>query len=131
MFHSPKAKVEFQARLDIKRDDKAIEINDWPEGMSITTFIDKVRELKEVASAENFKGATGFRIEMRKDHNYTQFDKLVEKIQKMTTKRRSFRINVTHRQAKIEDGIVSYDTQFLSLSVPQLIIASGCSMLCS
>lgn len=123
MFVDSKAKVEFEAELVVDKDNKAIEISDWPEGLNPLKFITKVREFPEVDQAFNHKGATGFRIEMRKDHNYAQFDKLLTKVQKASTVRRSFRINVTHRQVSINDGIVSYDTKYLSLSVPKLLIA--------
>jgi topoisomerase-4 subunit A len=122
MFKGPKANVAFQARLEIDRDHKLIDIDDWPPGLNPIKFITKVRTLKEVDSAYNHKGATGFRIEMRRDHNYTQFDALVAKIQKMATVRRAFCVNVTHRTCTIDDGIVSYSTKYLSLSVPQVLI---------
>ncbi len=122
MFKTSQASVQFEATLTIDRDNKAIEIDDWPQGLNPLKFITKVRLYPEVASADNHKGATGFRIEMRKDHNFSQFDKLVEKVQKATQVRRSFKINVTHRQAQIEDGIVKFETRFLSLSVPQLLV---------
>jgi len=123
LFNSSRCNVAFQAELVIDRDHKAIEIDDWPIGLNPIKFIGKVRLLKEVESAYNHKGATGFRIEMRKDHNYNQFDALVTKIQRMATVRRAFRINVTHRTSTVNDGIVSFDTKFLALSVPQLLVA--------
>lgn len=123
LFTSSKAKLKFEAELHIDKDNKAIEISNWPEGLNPIKFILKVRDFPEVDQATNHKGATGFRIEMRKDHNYAQFDKLVAKVQKAATVTRSFKINVTHRQASINDGIVSYETKYLSLSVPQLLIA--------
>jgi topoisomerase-4 subunit A len=123
MFTGPKARVQFEAILKIDKDDKAIEIETWPEGLNPVKFIEKVRQFAEVDQAYNHRGATGFRIEMRKDHNYAQFDKLVAKVQKASTVNRSFRINVTHRQASINDGIVDYDTKYLALSVPELLIA--------
>jgi DNA gyrase/topoisomerase IV subunit A len=122
MFTSPKASVQFEASLEIDRDHKAIEISDWPQGLNPLKFIEKVRTFPECDQAFNHKGATGFRIEMRKDHNFDQFDKFVLKVQKATQVRRAFKINVTHRKAEINDGVVTFDTKYLSLSVPELLI---------
>jgi topoisomerase-4 subunit A len=79
--------------------------------------------MPECDQAFNHRGATGFRIEMRRDYNYDQFDKFVEKVQKATQVRRSFKINVTHRKSSINDGIVSFETRYMSMSVPELLIA--------
>jgi len=121
MFTSPRTSVQFEAQLEIDRDHKAIEISDWPEGLNPLKFIEKVRGFPECDQAFNHKGAVGFRIEMRKDHNFEQFDKFVEKVQKATQVRRPFKINVTHRTSQVNDGVVTFDTKYLSLSVPQLI----------
>lgn len=122
MFKSPQARVMFQARLDIDKDNKTIEIDDWPLGLEPVKLIEKIRLLKEVDHAFNSSGATRIRIEMRRDHNYAQFDKLVEKVQKLTMKPRSFKLNVTHRTPSITDGVVTFKTEYLKLSVPQLIV---------
>lgn len=123
MFTGSQTSVQFEADLHVDRDHKAIEIDDWPQGLNPIKFIEKVRAFPECDQAYNNKGATGFRIEMRKDYNYQQFDKFVEKVQAATRTRRAFKINVTHRQSSIDDGIVSFDTKYLSLSVPQLMVA--------
>lgn len=122
MFTQSTTSVQFESNLEVDRDGKAIEIDDWPQGLNPLKFIAKIRGFPEVDQAYNHKGATGFRIEMKKDHNYAQFDKLVEKVQKATQVRRSFKINVTHRQSSIEDGVVKFDTKYLSLSVPKLLM---------
>lgn len=122
MFTGSQARVLFQSRLEIDREGKAVEIDDWPLGLDPSKLTLKLKALPEVDQAYNSKGATRIRVEMRRDHNYAQFDKLVEKIQKLTTVARSFKCNVTHRTVKIEDGVVSFDTKYLSLSVPQLLM---------
>lgn len=122
LFTDSSATLQFESRLVIDRDRKAITIDDWPKGLNPLKFIAKVRLFPEVDQAYNHEGATGFRIEMRKDFNYAQFDKLVAKVQKATQVRRSFKINVTHRQASITDGVVSFDTKYLALSVPALLV---------
>lgn len=122
MFKEPATRVLFEARLDEDRDNKAIEIDDWPKGLSPTKLIAKLRLLPEVDQAYNSKGATRIRVEMKRDHNYSQFDKLLEKVQKMTRVARSFKINVTHRKSAINDGVVTFDTKYLSMSVPHLLM---------
>jgi topoisomerase-4 subunit A len=123
LFSENSASVQFEAELVIDRDAKAIEIDDWPLGLNPVKFIEKVRTFPGVDQAFNHKGATGFRIEMNRSFNYAQFDSLVTKVQKATQVRRAFKINVTHRHSSIEDGVVKFDTKYLSLSVPQVLIA--------
>ncbi len=123
MFTSNTANVAFKAEIVVNRDDKSIEVDDWPPSLNPAKFMMKARAIPEVDQAFNHAGANGVRIEMRRDHNYAQFDKLVEKIEKMVTIRRAFRINVTHRTSSINDGIVSFNTKYLALSVPQLLVA--------
>ena len=122
LFEGSTASIQFEATLSVDRDNKAIEIDDWPQGLNPLKFITKIRAFPEVDQAFNHKGATGFRIEMRKDHNFAQFDKLLDKVQRATQVRRSFKINVTHRKSEINDGVVTFDTKFLSLSVPELLV---------
>lgn len=122
MFKADKARVLFEARLDIDKDNKAIEIDDWPLGLNPLSLTKKLRLLPNVDQAYNSKGATCVRIEMDRGCNYAQFDKLVEQVRKMTRKARSFKINVTQRTPTIVDGVVSISTEYLTLSVPQLLL---------
>jgi DNA gyrase subunit A len=121
MFKGSSANVQFEAELVIDRDNKAIEIDDWPPGLNPAKFIAKVRTLTGVDQAYNHRGDTGFRIEIERGYNYTQFDKVVEQVQRLARTRRSFKINVTHRKAKTEDGKTTFDTKFLSVSIPKLL----------
>jgi topoisomerase-4 subunit A len=122
MFTGDRASVQFQSKLVIDRDNKAMEIDDWPPGLNPLKFVEKCRAISEVKSVYNHSGATGFRIEADKGINYAQFDKLVERVQRLTLVRRSFRINVTHRKSTITDGVVEFQTSYLSLSVPKLMV---------
>lgn len=122
LFKSASSSVQFEAELFVDRDNKSIEIDDWPHGLNPVKFIEKIRAMPECDQAYNHKGATGFRIEMRKDHNFDQFDKFVTKVQNATRVRRSYKINVTHRQVDIDDGVVKFKTAYLSLSVPELLL---------
>lgn len=123
LFKNSSSSIQFEASLVIDRDNKAIEIDDWPKGLNPLKFIAKVRAFPGVDQAYNHVGATGFRIEVDRKLNYEQFDSLVTKVQKATQVRRSFRINVTHRKSEINDGVVTFDTKYLTLSVPQLLMA--------
>lgn len=123
LFTSNSASLEFESELVIDRDHKAIEIDDWSPGIDPVKFVDKVRLMPGCKRVFNNKGATGFRIEADKGINYQQFDSFVEKVQKATRIRRSFKINVTHRQCAIDDGVVSFKTDYMALSVPQLLVA--------
>lgn len=123
LFKASSSSIQFEAALIVDRDNKAIEIDDWPKGLNPLKFIAKVRTFAGVDQAYNHSGATGFRIEADRKFNYAQFDSLVAKVQKATQVRRSFRINVTHRRSEINDGVVSFDTKYLTLSVPQLLLA--------
>ena len=132
LFKTGSASVQFKAALHIDRNGKAIEIDDWPPGLNPVALVDKIRPkemkngkvragLAEVDQVFNHNGDTGFRIEMKKDRNYTQFDELVKKIERLTTSRKSFKINVTYRKATVEDGKVIFNTRFLSVSIPKLL----------
>lgn len=122
MFKTSQAKVKFESKLELDKDNKAIEIDDWPADLDLAKVILKIRELPEVEHSFNSKGATRIRVEMKRDHNYAQFDGLVKKVQKICTTSVAFKINVTHRTVKDDEGTVRFDTEFLSLSVPELII---------
>ncbi len=122
MFEGDRASVQFESTLDVDRDHKAIAIDDWPPGINPIKFVEKVRGFDGVKKVYNDKGATGFRIEADRGINYAQFDKLVDKVQRATQVRRAFRVNVTHRQSSIDDGVVNFKTEYLSLSVPKLLV---------
>ena len=122
LFTQNQSSVQFEANLIVDRDNKCIEIEDWPPGLNPKKFVEKIRSFKETDQVYNHKGALGFRIEMRKDHNYQQFDIFLERVQKATQVRRPFRINVTYRKSRIDDGVVSFDTKYMSLSVPDLLM---------
>ena len=117
------ASLQFEADLVIDRDDKSITIDDWPPGLSPKRLIPKIRALPETNQVFNHKGKTGFKIEMRKDYNYTQFDAFVAKIKRMVISRTSYRINVTFRKAVESEGETEIQTRFLSMSVIKLLSA--------
>lgn len=117
-----RAQIHYDSPLEVDVDHKKIIISQWPPGLNPDKFISKVRTLSECSRAYNSKGSTTFTIECRKEYNVAQFQDFVKKIEKMTVVRQSYRMNVTHRTAKTEDGITSFNTEFLSLGVGELIV---------
>lgn len=125
LFSSVESNVKFESDLDVDEDRKRIIISDWAPGTSgsfIEKFIAKVRAMPEVARCDNSKGSLEYTIDCRKDYNLTQFQKLVERVRSATVQSCAFKINVTQREASVVDGVTSYTTKFLSLTVPELIV---------
>jgi len=122
MFKSSAAAVQFESELEVDRDGKKITISDWPPGTNLESFVKKVRVMPETQRCYNSKGSSTYTIECKPSYNYAQFDKFVEKVRKATLQKRSFKINVTLREAQTVDGVTTFETKFLALSVPELIL---------
>lgn len=122
MFRESETNVKFESELQVDRDHKRMVIDDWPPGTNLQRFIDKVRAMPETLRCYNSKGSATLTIECKPTYNYTQFDKYVEKVQLATRQSCSFKINVTKREAQTVDGVTTFETKFLALSVPQLIV---------
>lgn len=112
----------FQSAMDIDRDRKSITISDWPPGTNLEKFVMRIRGMPECQRCYNSDGVTTFTIECKPSYNAVQFDRFADKVLVATRQKRNFKINVTHRVADIKDGVVSFKTDFLILSVPQLIL---------
>lgn len=122
MFTGSQAMVAFESEIVVDRDSKKMVISDWPQGTNLIKFVARVRAMPECQRCYNSKGSGTFTIECKPAYNYTQFDKFVVKVQKVTQQRRSFKINVTRRSAQVVDGVTSFSTDFLALSVPELLL---------
>lgn len=120
MFTSGQGRVQFAADLVADFGKRTIEVNDWPPGLRPDRFILKVRDLPEVDHAFNHKGATGVRIEVKRGFNVQQFEQIVAKIKRMTIVSMNYKLNVTSRTSKVVDGVVTMNTEYLSLSIPQI-----------
>lgn len=116
------AKIDYEAELTIDEAKKSIIVDNWPPGLHPVKFIDKVRALQGTKSAYNSKGTLTFTIECDRKYNLNQFKEYVNKVQKLTRTSETYKINVTRRTAKVDDGVVSYDNEFLSLSVGKLLV---------
>lgn len=117
-----RAAIQFYAELDIDRDKKEIVISEWPTGLNPEKFIQKVKQMPQTQRAYNSKGSLTFKIEAKRSLDDEAFELFVQKIQKLATVSVSYRVNVTHRVAKTEDGITTYNTEFLSLGIAELIL---------
>lgn len=122
MFNTSEARIQFESDLQVDRDHKRIVIDDWPPGTNLESFVTKVRAMAECQRCVNSKGSATYTIECKPAYNYTQFDKFVEKVRNVTRQNRAYKINVTQRTASVIDGITTFKTEFLALSVPQLIM---------
>jgi DNA gyrase/topoisomerase IV subunit A len=122
MFRESETNVKFESNIEVDRDRKKMVIDDWPPGTNLQRFIDKVRAMPETQRCYNSKGSSTLTIECKPAYNFTQFDKYVEKVQTATRQSCSFKINVTKREAQTVDGVTTFETKFLALSVPQLIM---------
>lgn len=111
-----RAKVQFQSTLEVDEVKRTITISEWP-GVNPEKLVQKVRLMPECQRAYNSKGSTTFTIECKKGYNAVQFQEFVQKVQKLATATANYRFNCTHRTAKTEDGITTYHTEFLALSV--------------
>lgn len=117
-----RANIQYYANLVVDEKKKEIEISEWPGNLNPEKFIQKAKSYPEVQRAYNSKGAQTFKIEAKRSLTIDAFRSFVEKIQKLATTNVSYRVNVTHRIAKVEDGITTFDTKFLSLGISQLIL---------
>ena len=116
------ASVEFEAPLEVDEAKKQITVGEWPNGLNPEKFVQKVRAMPETQRCYNSKGSTTFVIECKKAYNMVQFHDFVEKVRKLARAKSNYKFNCTHRVAKTEDGITTYQTQFLKLSVGQFIV---------
>lgn len=117
-----RASIQYYANLDVDYDRKEITISEWPGSLSPEKFTQKVKLMPECQRAYNSKGALTFKVEAKKSLTPEAFSSFVEKLQKLATVSVTYRVNVTHRTSKTEDGVTTYDTQFLSLGISELIV---------
>ena len=122
LMQTGQASIEFESPLEVDEAKKQITISEWPNGLNPEKFVQKVRAFPETQRCYNSKGSTTFVIECKKAYNMVQFKAFVEKVQKLARAKSNYKFNVTHRVATTVDGITTYDTKFLKLSVGQFIV---------
>lgn len=118
LMNTGRAKVQFQSTLEVDEAKKTVTISEWP-GVNPEKLVQKVRLMPECQRAYNSKGSTTFTIECKKAYNAVQFKDFVAKIQKLATSTANYRFNCTHRTSKTVDGVTTYHTEFLALSVKE------------
>lgn len=122
LFTTSSASIQFESNLVVDSDKRTIMINNWPNGLNPVKFVDKIRVMPECQEMQLSKGTLEYTIVGKRGFNLTQFEAFVAKVQRATQVKRSFKINVTRRQATIVDGVVDYKVDLLSLSVPKLLV---------
>jgi len=122
MFTTSKASVQYQSPLKVDELKRTVTINEWPSGLDPLKFTEWARGLSETQEVYPSKGTSEFTIVMKKGYNTVQFEAYLKKIQTKTRVKASYNINATKRTATITDGVVDYDVQLLSFSVPQLVV---------
>lgn len=123
MFGAETGSLKFIADLKVSFDHRTITITGWPPGLNPDKTVQRLQEMPVVDSADLVSVAHGIPVvvaTMKKGYNKPQFDEWVKTVKKLCSIRNSYRINVTERTAKTEDGVTSFDTQFKSLSIPAL-----------
>lgn len=132
MMTSPSGSVLMTSPLRVEREAKRIIMENFTPGVRLETIpakkgsnkppryglIDNIKLLPERPDVTSIRKGFGYIIQAKKSLNFAEFDRLVEKIQKMATTSVSFNINVTER-TPTENG--NYEVGFMSLSIPQLI----------
>lgn len=121
MFTGTKASVLFEAPLSVDSARHTVRIAEWPDGVNPEKVTLWARSLPETLEAAPC-GAGEFEFVMRKGYNSVQFEAWVKKIAAKTRAKASYNINVTRRTATVTDGVVDYEVQMHSLSVPQLVM---------
>lgn len=124
LFTSEKGSLKFVADFKASYDHRTLTITGWPPGLNPDKVVETLQEMQQVESAESVSLDHGIPVvvaTVKKGYNKPQFDEWVKAVKKLCTVRNSYRINVTERTAKTEDGVTSFDTQFKSLTIPQLL----------
>lgn len=107
--------IYFESDVKVDRDHKRIILDDYPPGVNLDNFINRIRALPTVETAYNSKGTTTYTVQVKKALNYNEFDAVVEKIRTMSRVRRNFQINLVDQK---DTG----ESELFSCSVPQLIV---------
>jgi DNA gyrase/topoisomerase IV, subunit A len=102
LLNATSASIQWTSPFEVDRDKKCITISNFgPEVNPITLIENKVKPLSEVSSVHSGKGVS-YSIQIRKDLNFNEFDKFVEKFTKMVSTSISYQLYVT--TSKMVDG---------------------------
>lgn len=122
LFTGSEAKIKYEAVLQVDEERRSIFIDNWPPGLKPETLLKKLLKNPRLLSFSNTSGTTGYTAVMKKGYNLDQFSEFVTAVQRATQTSESYKINVTHRKAHVDDGVTRYTVDFLSMSVAQLLM---------
>lgn len=123
LFTSPVGRVKYVCDTRVSFDGRCVVISGWPPGIKADKLIEKFQDMPEVDSAELTDSSGGipqYTITMKRGYNKPQFEEWAKKVKKLCAVHVTYRINVTERTAKTVDGVTTFDTQFKSLTIPEL-----------
>ena len=113
--------VTWACDMDVIEERKQVVIHGFCPDVKPTVLVEsKLKPMQEVQSVVSGDGLS-YVVQVKKTLNMNEFNKVVEKIRKLTTAKVSYEIYVTAR--KLKEGYDDrYETEFLSLSIPQLFV---------
>lgn len=118
---SPSATIQFDAPFAVERDLKRISLTKFAPGLNIEKMLTTIKLWPEVEKVYSGKGLSWF-IQVKKTINFVEFDKVVERVKRVTTTKQSFSVFVSDREYIEEDGKQSVKVRFHRPTVPQLIL---------
>lgn len=122
LFKNSESSIQFQSELKVDEKKKKIIVDTWPPGLVPDTLVNKIQVSPLCGSVYNSKGTLEYTILLKKGGTQEDFSKLVKQVEQATTVKANYKINVTHRIAEVKDGVVSFNTEFYSLSASELLI---------
>lgn len=119
-FKAAKGSITWTSPLTVDADKKIILVDKFAPNVDPIKMIDTVKAMTEVKQAIGSKGLS-WTIEARKDLNGNDFQALVKKIERLTTKKVAYNIYVTERVIVENPDKVEYKVNFFHCSVPELM----------
>lgn len=111
--------VAFESEIHIEEEAKTLTLKAFAPGVSIESTVRKIRLFPEVQSVYP-SGGISYVVKAKKTINFAEFNKLVEKIVKLTQGSQHYSILVTERLLRdVELG--EYEVKFHELTIPQLM----------
>ena len=120
-FSGTKGSIQWTSPLDIDPIAKTITLSKFAPSVDPVKLLEtKVKPMTEVKSAIGGKGLS-YVISARKDLNTLDFNRLVEKVKRLTSSKVSYEIYVTERVIVDTGDKIEYKVNFITCSIPELI----------
>lgn len=120
-FDSTKGSMVWESPLTVDPIAKTIVIDKFaPDFDPVKVTETKIRPLPEVRSVVGGEGLS-YVISARKDLNGTDFNKLVDKVKRLTTTKVSYEVYVTERLVVDTGDKIEYKVNFITCSIPELM----------